>query len=86
MLIFVTPQFGFRLSSVASSFYSLYNDVCLVEVRNQPHRQECGTSISGERQRVWREQEEVLLVLVGMEEGGCVSMGNNNWWTKWLRV
>ena len=32
------------------------------------------------------EQEEVPLVLVEMEEGGCMDMGNNKWWTKWLGV
>ena len=26
------------------------------------------------------------LVLVEMEEGGCMDMGNNKWWTKWLGV
>ena len=35
---------------------------------------------------VWREHEEVPLVLVEMEEGGCMDMANNKWWTKWLGV
>ena len=35
---------------------------------------------------VWREQEEVPLVLVEAEDGGCMDMGNNRWWTKWLGV
>ena len=26
------------------------------------------------------------LVLVEMAEGGCMDMGNNKWWTKWLGV
>ena len=35
---------------------------------------------------VWREQEEVPLVTVEMQEGGCMDTGNNKWWTKWLGV
>ena len=33
---------------------------------------------------VGREQEEVPVVLVEAEDGGCMDMGNNRWWTKWL--
>ena len=35
---------------------------------------------------IWREQEEVPPVLEEMEEGGCMDIGNNKWWTKWLGV
>ena len=35
---------------------------------------------------VGREQEEVPVVLVETEDGGCMDMGNNKWWTKWLGV
>ena len=26
------------------------------------------------------------MVLVEAEDGGCMDMGNNRWWTKWLGV
>ena len=40
----------------------------------------------GSTHGVCREQEEVPLVLVEAQEGGCMDMGNNKWWTRWMGV
>ena len=53
-------------------------------VEHQYHEHIAGVWDDSEPHPVWRGHEEVPLVLVGIEESGCVR--NNKWWTEWLRV
>ena len=55
-------------------------------VEHQYHEHIAGVWDDDDPHPVWRAHEEVPLVLEEMEEGGCMDMGNNKWWTKWLGV